>query len=48
LIEAASWIDQYREFWESRFDALEGFLKSELKSKSPQLEGQQRKPKNDN
>jgi DNA-binding transcriptional ArsR family regulator len=48
LIEAASWIDQYREFWESRFDALEGFLKSELKSKSPQLKGQKRKPQNDN
>lgn len=47
LMEAASWIDQYREFWESRFDALEGFLKSELKPSSPELKGQTRNPKND-
>jgi DNA-binding transcriptional ArsR family regulator len=48
LIEAASWIDRYSDFWESRFDALEGFLKFELNSKSPRIRGQQRKPKNDN
>ena len=48
LIEAASWIDRYSDFWESRFDDLEGFLKFELNSKSPRIRGQQRKPKNDN
>ena len=48
LIEAASWIDRYSDFWESRFDALEGFLKFELNSKSLRIRGQQRKPKNDN
>ena len=47
-IEAASWIDRYSDFWESRFDDLEGFLKFELNSKSPRIRGQQRKPKNDN
>ena len=48
LIEAASWIDRYSDFWESRFDAMEGFLKFELNSKSLRIRGQQRKPKNDN
>ena len=48
LIEAASWIDRYSDFWESRFDALEGSLKFELNSKSPRIRGQKRKPKNDN
>ena len=48
LIEAASWIDRYSDFWESRFDAREGFLKFELNSKSLRIRGQQRKPKNDN
>jgi DNA-binding transcriptional ArsR family regulator len=47
LIEAASWIDQYRVFWESRFDALEGFLKSELKSTNRRSKGQKRKLEND-
>ena len=47
LMEAASWIERYREFWESRFDALEDFLKSELKSKISPLSGRKRKPKND-
>ncbi len=27
LKEAASWLEAYRQFWESRFDALEEFLK---------------------
>jgi DNA-binding transcriptional ArsR family regulator len=45
LIEEASC---YSDFWESRFDAMEGFLKFELNSKSPRIRGQQRKPKNDN
>ena len=47
-IEAASWIDRYSDFWEFRFDDLEGSLKFELNSKSLRIRGQQRKPKNDN
>lgn len=30
LAQAAGWIENYREFWEARFDALNTFLKSEL------------------
>ncbi|MBK17897.1 MAG: transcriptional regulator [Rhodospirillaceae bacterium] len=47
LMEVAGWLERYREFWESRFDALEEFLKSELKSPSSQRKGQKRTPKND-
>jgi DNA-binding transcriptional ArsR family regulator len=32
LNEVSDWIDQYREFWEARFDALDIYLK-ELQSK---------------
>jgi DNA-binding transcriptional ArsR family regulator len=31
LAQAADWIDAYRDFWETRFDALEDFLKTETK-----------------
>jgi len=27
LKEAVDWLDEYRRFWESRFDALEAYLK---------------------
>jgi DNA-binding transcriptional ArsR family regulator len=36
LAEAAGWIGRYREFWEKRFDALEGYLEqTEDKEKTP-------------
>ncbi len=47
LMEAANWIERYRDFWEARFDALEDFLKSELKPKRPQTTVKKRNPKND-
>jgi DNA-binding transcriptional ArsR family regulator len=30
MAQAADWIENYRAFWEARFDALDQFLKSEL------------------
>ena len=47
LIEVANWIDQYREFWESRFDALEGFLKTELNATNSDLKSKKRNSRND-
>lgn len=39
LIEVSSWVDQYKEFWTARLDALEAYLqkenkKSKVKSKT--------------
>ena len=47
LMEAADWIESYRDFWEARFDALEDFLKTDLKPRKSQIAVEKRGPKND-
>jgi DNA-binding transcriptional ArsR family regulator len=31
LVEVSSWVEQYKEFWASRLNALEAYLKNEKK-----------------
>jgi DNA-binding transcriptional ArsR family regulator len=33
LVEVSSWVDQYKEFWTARLDALEDYLKKESLTK---------------
>jgi DNA-binding transcriptional ArsR family regulator len=33
LVEVSSWVDQYKEFWTARLDALEEYLKKESLTK---------------
>jgi DNA-binding transcriptional ArsR family regulator len=33
LAEVSGWVDQYREFWTARLDALEAYLNKEKRSK---------------
>jgi DNA-binding transcriptional ArsR family regulator len=34
--DAAAWLERYRRFWESKFDALEQYLKDTTTPKSPE------------
>jgi DNA-binding transcriptional ArsR family regulator len=48
LQEAASWIEEYRKFWEASFDRLEDYLaeiKKPGKAKSPRANRSRTKPK---
>ena len=34
LVQVSSWVDQYKEFWTARLDALEAYLENEAKAAS--------------
>ncbi len=41
LHEVSDWIEQYRKFWEERFDALEIYL-NKLQAKKPKKHGKKK------
>ena len=45
LIEVSSWVEQYKEFWTARLDALEAYLENEPKSKRERQEKQKKESK---
>ena len=43
LKQAADWVEQYRQFWEERFDALDAFLKQETTETLEATDGKKRR-----
>lgn len=47
LKQAADWVEQYREFWEERFDALDALLKQQPAETLEVSHGKRRRGKSD-
>ena len=45
LKQAADWVEQYREFWEERFDALDALLRQQLHETPEVSHGKRRRGK---
>ncbi|MGE5145789.1 MAG: ArsR/SmtB family transcription factor [Candidatus Eiseniibacteriota bacterium] len=43
LKQAADWVEQYRQFWEERFDALDAFLRQETPETVEATDGKKRR-----
>jgi DNA-binding transcriptional ArsR family regulator len=46
LNEVSEWVDQYKAFWTSKLDALEGYLRKIQKTKTAKNDSRQRKKGN--
>jgi len=43
LVEVSSWVDQYREFWTARLDALEAYLNEETKTSARKMKSKRKR-----